>query len=51
MIWSGGEFKNILNAGRVWLTFKEEEKPFWHFSQAKEKPLSNFVGRYNPNSK
>ena len=22
------EFKNILNAGRVWLKFREEEKPF-----------------------
>src|ERR687897_784998 len=22
------EFKNILNAGRVWLIFREEEKPF-----------------------
>ena len=22
------EFKNIVNAGRVWLKFKEEEKPF-----------------------
>ena len=22
------EFKNILNTGRVWLTFREEEKPF-----------------------
>ena len=22
------EFKNILNVGRVWLKFKEEEKPF-----------------------
>ena len=22
------EFKNILNVGRVWLKFKEEDKPF-----------------------
>jgi hypothetical protein len=22
------EFKNILNAGRIWLKFKEEERPF-----------------------
>jgi hypothetical protein len=27
LIWEG-EFKNILNAGRIWLKFVEEEKPF-----------------------
>ena len=27
LIWEC-EFKNILNAGRVWLKFREEERPF-----------------------
>jgi mannosyl-3-phosphoglycerate phosphatase len=27
LVWEG-EFKNILNVGRVWLKFKEEDKPF-----------------------
>jgi hypothetical protein len=27
LVWEG-EFKNILNAGRIWLKFVEEEKPF-----------------------
>jgi hypothetical protein len=27
LIWES-EFKNILNVGRVWLKFKEEERPF-----------------------
>lgn len=27
LMWEG-EFKNILNVGRVWLKFKEEDKPF-----------------------
>src|SRR5438067_11270448 len=27
LVWEG-EFKNILNVGRVWLKFKEEERPF-----------------------
>jgi hypothetical protein len=27
LVWES-EFKNILNVGRVWLKFKEEEKPF-----------------------
>src|SRR5919202_3074957 len=27
MVWEC-EFKNILNAGRVWLKFKENERPF-----------------------
>jgi hypothetical protein len=26
-VWEG-EFKNILNVGRVWLKFKEEKRPF-----------------------
>ena len=27
LVWES-EFKNILNVGRVWLKFKEEDKPF-----------------------
>jgi hypothetical protein len=27
LVWEG-EFKNILNAGRIWIKFKEEERPF-----------------------
>jgi len=27
LVWES-EFKNILNAGRIWLKFVEEEKPF-----------------------
>jgi len=27
LVWES-EFKNILNPGRIWLKFKEEEKPF-----------------------
>ena len=27
LVWEG-ELKNILNVGRVWLKFKEEERPF-----------------------
>ena len=27
LVWES-EFKNILNPGRVWLKFKEEDKPF-----------------------
>lgn len=27
LVWEN-EFKNILNVGRVWLKFREEEKPF-----------------------
>jgi hypothetical protein len=27
LVWEG-EFKNILNVGRVWLKFKDENKPF-----------------------
>jgi DNA helicase TIP49 (TBP-interacting protein) len=27
LVWEG-ELKNILNVGRVWLKFKEEDKPF-----------------------
>jgi hypothetical protein len=27
LVWEG-EFKNILNVGRIWLKFKEEDKPF-----------------------
>jgi hypothetical protein len=27
LVWES-EFKNILNVGRVWLKFKEEERPF-----------------------
>ena len=27
LVWEG-EFKNILNVGRVWLKFREEERPF-----------------------
>jgi len=27
LVWES-EFKNILNAGRIWLEFVEEEKPF-----------------------
>jgi DNA helicase TIP49 (TBP-interacting protein) len=27
LVWHG-EFKNILNAGRIWLKFREEERPF-----------------------
>ena len=27
LVWES-EFKNILNAGRIWLKFKEEDKPF-----------------------
>jgi hypothetical protein len=27
LVWEG-EFKNILNPGRIWLKFKEEDKPF-----------------------
>ncbi|HEU4822392.1 MAG TPA: hypothetical protein VFS97_03110 [Nitrososphaeraceae archaeon] len=27
LVWEG-EFKNILNVGRIWLKFKEENKPF-----------------------
>jgi DNA helicase TIP49 (TBP-interacting protein) len=27
LVWEG-EFKNILNVGRIWLKFKKEDKPF-----------------------
>lgn len=27
LVWEG-EFKNILNVGRIWIKFKEEENPF-----------------------
>jgi hypothetical protein len=27
LVWEG-EFKNILNVGKVWLRFREEERPF-----------------------
>src|SRR5919112_1405624 len=27
LVWEG-EFKNVLNAGRIWLKFVEEERPF-----------------------
>jgi hypothetical protein len=27
LVWES-EFKNILNVGRIWLKFKEEDKPF-----------------------
>ena len=27
LVWEG-EFKNILNPGRIWIKFMEEEKPF-----------------------
>ncbi|NOJ29664.1 MAG: hypothetical protein DA328_05790 [Nitrososphaeraceae archaeon] len=27
LVWES-EFKNIVNAGRIWLKFKEEDKPF-----------------------
>ena len=27
LVWES-EFKNILNPGRIWLKFKEEDKPF-----------------------
>jgi hypothetical protein len=27
LVWEG-EFKNILNVGRIWLKFKDENKPF-----------------------
>jgi len=27
LVWEG-EFKNILNAGRIWLKFREETRPF-----------------------
>ena len=27
LVWEG-EFKNILSVGRIWLKFKEEDKPF-----------------------
>ena len=32
------EFKNILNAGRVWLKFKENRKTIWNFAKTEKKP-------------
>lgn len=34
LVWNG-EFKNILNPGRIWLKFKEETNPFGIFMEEK----------------
>jgi hypothetical protein len=44
------ESRNILNAGRIWLKFKEEERPFGIPARQKEATEKYISWRCHPNS-
>ncbi|HEY5630530.1 MAG TPA: hypothetical protein VIR31_00240, partial [Nitrososphaeraceae archaeon] len=48
LVWEGG-FKNILNVGRVWLKFNEEERPFGISMKEKRSHSNILPRRYNSN--
>jgi hypothetical protein len=48
---SESEFKNIVNVGKIWIKFIEEEKSIWNIIKKKRKSQQNSSWRHYPSIK